>query len=92
MVSHENYNLIANEGFVIYFHFQVNCMFYWQFTLEMKSPSIAYLLNGSQDMYWIVDLESEVHSIWDLLIDGLKNARAMVFSKLGGQAAFFDRV
>jgi hypothetical protein len=26
MVSHKNYNLNANEGFVIFFYFQVNYM------------------------------------------------------------------
>ena len=34
--------------------------------LKMKSQSIAYLLNESEHVYWILDLEGEVHSIWDL--------------------------
>ena len=37
------------------------------FTLKMKSQSIAYLLNEGEHEYWILDLEGEVHSIWDLL-------------------------
>ena len=36
------------------------------FTSGMKSQSIAYLLLGSAHIYWILDLEGEVHSIWDL--------------------------
>ena len=36
------------------------------FTSGMKSQSIAYFLLGSAHMYWILDLESEVHSIRDL--------------------------
>ena len=30
------------------------------FTLKRKSQSIAYLLNGSEHIYWILDLENEV--------------------------------
>jgi hypothetical protein len=47
-------------------------MVYWRFHFEMKSQSIAYLLFESEHMYWIWDLESEVHSIWDLWISGLQ--------------------
>ena len=37
------------------------------FTSKMKSQSIVdYLLLGSARIYWILDLEGEVHSIWDL--------------------------
>ena len=36
------------------------------FTFGMKSKSIAYLLNGSAHICWILDLEGEVHSIWGL--------------------------
>jgi hypothetical protein len=32
----------------------------------MKSQPMAYLLGGSALIYWIWDLEGEVHSIWDL--------------------------
>ena len=35
-------------------------------TSRMKSQSIAYLLIGSAHIYWILDLEGEAHSIWDL--------------------------
>ena len=33
---------------------------------RMKSQSIAYLLIGGACIYWILDLEGEKHSIWDL--------------------------
>ena len=35
-------------------------------TSRMKSQSIAYLQIGSAHIYWILDLEGEVHSICDL--------------------------
>ena len=57
MVIHKNYNLNANEGFVIF--------------LTMKPQSIAHLLNGNEHIYWILDLEGEVHFIWDLCVSGL---------------------
>jgi hypothetical protein len=56
----------------------------------MESQSIAYLFNGSEHIYWILDLEGEVHSIWDSTqygdtphIDTLCNARVWV-DFLGG--------
>jgi hypothetical protein len=35
------------------------------FTSGMKCQSIAYLLTGSTHIYCILDLEGEVHLIWD---------------------------
>ena len=55
------------------------------FTSRMKSQSMAWLLSGSAHVYWIWDLESEVHSIWA----AFKHARAMFFSKLGGAGNSF---
>ena len=66
MVSHKNYNLNANEGFVIFLTAKLITGFLNGFTLEMRSQSIAYLLNDNEHIYWIWDLEGEVHSIWDL--------------------------
>jgi hypothetical protein len=60
--------------------------------LKMKSKSISYLFNESEDRYWILDLEGEVHSIWDLYISAFENARALVFPKSGGRATIFGRV
>ena len=71
MISHKNYTLSANEGFVSFWTSKLTSCFIDYFTLNMKSQPnsmlhVAYLLNGSEDIYWISDLEGEVHSIWDL--------------------------
>ena len=78
----QNNNLNANEGFVIILTSKLIICFIDGFTLKIKSQSIAYLLNGSEHIHWILDLESEVYSIWDLA--AFKNARIMVFSKSSG--------
>ena len=66
MVSRKNYNLNVNEGFVILLTSKLITCFIDDFTLTMKPQSIAHLLNGSEHIYWILDLEGEVHSILDL--------------------------
>ena len=65
-MSHKNYNLNASEAFVIFLTSKLITCFIDGFTLIMKPQSIAYLLNGSEHIYWILALEGEVHSIWDL--------------------------
>jgi hypothetical protein len=42
-------------------------MVYWQFHFQLLN-----ILNGSERIYWIWDLEGEVHSIWNLWISGLQ--------------------
>ena len=49
MVSHKNYNLNANEDFVILLNV-ITC-FIDCFTFKMKSQSISYLLNGGEHIY-----------------------------------------
>ena len=68
MISHKNYNLSANEGFVIFLLPSLLHVFFDGFTLKFNSQLITYLLNGSEHIYiyWILNLEGEVHSIWDL--------------------------
>ena len=61
MVSHKNYNLNANESFVIFLTSRLTTCFIDGFTLEMKSQSTAYLLNESEHICWISDLEDEMH-------------------------------
>ena len=95
MVSHKNYNLNANEGFVIFFTSKLITCFIDNFTLNlMNSQSIAYLLNGSEYIYiyiyWILDLEGELHSIWDLWISGLQECKGNGVSK--ERANVFDHV
>ena len=62
----QNYNLNVNEDFVMFLTSKLITCFIDGFTSGMKSQSIAYLLIGSAHIYWILDLEGEVHSIWDL--------------------------
>ena len=67
MVSPINYHLIANKDLIfIFLTSKLITCFIGCFTLGIKARSIKYLLNGSEHIYWIVDLEVEVHSIWDL--------------------------
>ena len=47
------------------------------FTLKLKS----HILNASEHMYCVLDIEGEVHSIRGLWISGLY-ARAMVFQAI----------
>ena len=83
MVSHKNYNLSANEGFVIFLTSKLITCFIDDFTLKMKSRSIAYVLNGSEDIYWILDIEGEVHSTWDLWTNGLQKCKDNGFLEVG---------
>jgi hypothetical protein len=63
MVIHKNYNLNANEDFVIFLTSKLITCFIDNFTLGMKSQSILYLLRGSVHIHWILNLEGEMHSI-----------------------------
>ena len=59
----QNYNLDVNEEFVMFLTSKLVTCFIDGFTSGMKSQSIAYLIIGSAHIYWILDLEGEVHSI-----------------------------
>ena len=63
MVSHKNYNLNVTQNFAMLSTSKLITCFIDGFTSKMKSQSIAYLLVGSAHMYWILDLEGEMHSI-----------------------------
>ena len=41
----------------------------------MKSQSITYLLNASDHIYGILDLEDEVHSIWVIWTSNLQECK-----------------
>ena len=71
------------------FDFQVNYMLFGGFTLKMNSQSIAYLLNGSEHIYKILDLEGEVHSIWDLWISDLQECKGNDFFEVGRAGNIF---
>ena len=53
------------------------------FPLKTKSQSIVYLLNRSEDMNWILDLNDEVYSIWDLWINDLQECKDNDFFEVG---------
>ena len=53
------------------------------FTSKMTSRSITYLFKGSECIYYILDLEGEVHSIWDLCIIGLRVCKGNNSFKVG---------
>jgi hypothetical protein len=74
-VSHKNYNLSANEGFVIFLTSKLMTCFIDGFILKMSSESIVYLLNRSEHIYWILDLENEVQSIWVIWTTGLEECK-----------------
>ena len=63
VVSHKNYNLSANKGFVLFLTFKLITCFINNFTSKMKYQSTVYLLNESEHMYRILNIENEVHSI-----------------------------
>jgi hypothetical protein len=88
MVSHKNYNLNANEGFVISFTSKIITCFIDGFTSKRKSQPIVYLLNGSEHTYWILDLENEVHSHGLYRQTTFKNAS--VRPGPGGQGSSFS--
>ena len=72
MVSHKNYNLSANEGFLIILTSKLITRFIDGFTSKMK---VAYSLSGSEHIYWILDLQHEVHSIWVIWTRGLQECK-----------------
>jgi hypothetical protein len=72
MASLKNYNLCANEGFVMFLTSKLIICFIDGFTSKVKSQLIVCSLNGSEHIYWILDLEDEVHSIWAIWTSGLE--------------------
>ena len=51
MVSHKNYNLNANEGFVMFFDFQLNYMLYPQFYFENGNPNQLLIYSMEVNKY-----------------------------------------
>ena len=99
MISYKIYNFNVNEDFVTFLISKLITCFIHGFTSGMKSKSIAYLPIRSAHIYWTLDLESEVHSIWDLWSSGLQECKGNIFSEVrpgggggGGGATCFDQV
>ena len=90
MVSHKNYNLNANEGFVMFLASKLITCFIDGCTSKIKSRWIAHLLNGSEQIYWVSYLEGEVHSIWDLWISGLQECKGNGLFKVGWNGQKFS--
>ena len=64
-------------------------MVYWWFHFEIKSQSITYLLIESEHIYWIWDLEGEVHSLSNLWISGLQECYGNGFFEIGWAGSSF---
>jgi hypothetical protein len=89
----KNYNLSASEDFVIFLTFKlIKCFLLDNFTLKLKSQSIVYLLNGSEHICWILDLEDEQHSIWVIWTSGLQECKGnLIFQSWAEWAVVFGR-
>ena len=84
MVSHKNHNLNAHKGFIIFLTSKLITCFIDGFTSKTKPQSIAYSLNGSEHIYWILDLEDEAHSVWVIWTkEAFRNVRTILFFKIG---------
>ena len=59
--------------------------------LKIKSQSVVYLRSGSEHIYWILDLEGEVHSIWVIWTSGLQECKGKLFRSRAGQGPMFGQ-
>ena len=59
------------------------CFINYGFTFGVKSQSNAYLPIGSAHIYWILDLEGEVHSIWNMWSSGPQECKGNIFFEVG---------
>ena len=81
MVLHKNDNLNPNEDFVIFLTSKLIACFIDSSNSRMKSQIVAYSLSGSVHIYWILDLECEMHSIWDLWTRRPSRRKGQCFSQ-----------
>ena len=72
MVSRTNCNLNANDNFVICLTSKL-IKFYWRFHLDNEAPVNCSFTQWkwTYAIYWTLDLDGEVHSIWDLWVSGI---------------------
>ena len=81
MVSYIQNNVDTNEDFVIFFTSNfITCFIDFHlhafgFNSGIKSQSIACLLRESEHLYWILGLQGESHSLWDLWTSGLQECK-----------------
>ena len=90
MVSHKNSNLNVNEDFVMFLTSKLITCLIDGFTSRMKSQSIVYFLIGSAHINWILDLEGEVQSRWDLWTSGFQEGKGNVFFEVGQDGQHFS--
>jgi hypothetical protein len=84
MVSHRTYDLKGKWGFCNIFNFQVNHMLYWWFHFENEIwVNCLFTQCKWTYIYWILDLENKVHSIWDLWRSGLQECKGNGFFEVG---------
>jgi hypothetical protein len=55
----------------------------------MKTQPIAYLLNGSEHIYWILDLEDEVHSLRVIWASGIQECKGTFIFRWGSEFCLF---
>jgi hypothetical protein len=82
MLSPKNLNFNAKEGFVMFLTSKLIKCFIDSFTSKRKSQSSAYLLNGSEHIYCILDLENGMHLIWVIWTSNLQGCKSQ--AKVGG--------
>ena len=84
MVNLKYYNLDANR-FLIFLTSKLITCFIDGFTSKVRSQSIAYLLNGSEHLYWILDFKDEVQLInWVIWTSSFQECKGnCLFSKSG---------
>jgi hypothetical protein len=84
MLSHKNYDLNANEGFVTFLTSKLSTCFIDGFTLKMKSQSITCLLNKSEHAhigFWTLKMKCTQYGLYGQA--AFKNARAILFFEFG---------
>ena len=65
-------------------------MRFWRFHFENEIPIKCLFSQWKWTyIYWIVDLEGEVHSIWDLWISGFQECMGNGFFEVGRVAISF---
>ena len=92
MVSHKNYHLNTNEGFLISFNVQFNYIYFLTISLwEWKSKSIACLLSGSEHMYIGLGALKLMCTQYGFCgLGNLQECKANFFMKLGRAGNIFQ--
>ena len=82
MVSHKNYNLGANEDFVMFLTFKLITCFIDRFTLKGKSHSIVYSMEVNIHIgFWTLKMKCTQYGLYEQA--AFKNARVKLGSCQG---------